>query len=129
MARPFSIPNRPYTSEVATLWYRAPEILLGSIEYSTPIDLWSVGVIFVELVTKQPLFPGDSEVDQLYRIFRICGTPNEERWPGVTDLKKYKSSFPNWSRMPLNEVVSNLDLDVAGLDLLDVTKKIINRDY
>ena len=70
LARAFSIPNRPYTEEVATLWYRAPEILLGSIEYSTPIDIWSVGVIFVEMVTKMPLFMGDSQIDQLYRIFR-----------------------------------------------------------
>ena len=70
LARAFAIPARPYTHEVVTLWYRAPEILLGSIEYSTPIDIWSIGCIFVELVTKQPLFTGDSEIDQLYRIFR-----------------------------------------------------------
>lgn len=120
MARPFSIPNRPYTQEVATLWYRAPEILLGSIEYSTPIDIWSVGVIFVEIVTKNPLFTGDSEIDQLYRIFRICGTPNEENWPGVTQLKNYKQSFPNWIASPLKGVISNLNLDAAGIDLLQV---------
>ena len=71
LARAFAIPARPYTHEVVTLWYRAPEILLGSIEYSTPIDIWSIGCIFVELVTKQPLFTGDSEIDQLYRIFRL----------------------------------------------------------
>jgi serine/threonine protein kinase len=103
---------------VATLWYRAPEILLGSIEYSTPIDVWSVGVIFVELVTKNPLFTGDSEIDQLYRIFRICGTPNEDNWPGVTQLKNYKQSFPNWIAAPLKNVIHNLTLDAAGIDLL-----------
>ena len=70
LARAFAVPIRPYTHEVVTLWYRAPEILLGSIEYSTPVDIWSVGCIFVELVTKNPLFPGDSEIDVLYRIFR-----------------------------------------------------------
>ena len=120
LARPFSIPNRPYTQEVATLWYRAPEILLGSIEYSTPIDIWSVGVIFVEIVTKAPPFTGDSEIDQLYRIFRICGTPNEEIWPGVTQLKNYRNSFPNWIASPLKSVISNLNLDAAGIDLLQV---------
>lgn len=119
LARAFSIPNRPYTEEVATLWYRAPEILLGSIEYSTPIDIWSVGVIFVEMVTRMPLFMGDSPIDQLYRIFRILGTPNEEVWPGVTQLKKYKQSFPNWLPGPLTSVIPMLNLDVAGLDLLN----------
>jgi cyclin-dependent kinase 2 len=57
------MPIRPYTSDVVTLWYRAPELLLGSTEYSTPIDIWSIGCIFAEMVTKRPLFPGDSEVD------------------------------------------------------------------
>lgn len=55
---------------MVTLWYRAPELLLGSQYYSTPVDLWSVGCIFSEMVTKRPLFPGDSEIDQLFRIFR-----------------------------------------------------------
>ena len=70
LARAFSVPIRPYTHEVVTLWYRAPELLLGSIEYSTPVDVWSIGCIFVEMATKKPLFPGDSEIDVLYRIFR-----------------------------------------------------------
>jgi len=70
LARVFSIPIRPYTHEVVTLWYRAPEILLGSAEYSTPVDIWSAGCIFAELFNKQPLFMGDSEIDQLYKIFR-----------------------------------------------------------
>lgn len=71
LARTFTIPIRPYTHEVVTLWYRAPEILLGSIEYSTSIDIWSIGCIFAEMVTKIPLFAGDSEIDQLFRIFRF----------------------------------------------------------
>ena len=58
----YSIPIEPYTHEVVTLWYRAPEILLGSVEYSTPIDIWSIGCIFVELITKRALFDGDSEI-------------------------------------------------------------------
>lgn len=56
--------------QVVTLWYRAPEVLLGSPRYSTPIDVWSTGTIFAELATKKPLFHGDSEIDQLFRIFR-----------------------------------------------------------
>lgn len=56
--------------QVVTLWYRAPEVLLGSARYSCPIDVWSIGCIMAEMVTKKPLFQGDSEIDQLYRIFR-----------------------------------------------------------
>lgn len=63
LARAFGIPIRPYTKEVVTLWYRAPELLLGATEYSTPVDLWSVGCIFVEIISKRALFDGDSEQD------------------------------------------------------------------
>jgi len=66
------------------MWYRPPEILLGATEYSTAVDIWSVGTIFVEMITKKPLFMGDSEFDQIFRIFRILGTPNETMWPNVT---------------------------------------------
>jgi serine/threonine protein kinase len=59
--------------QVVTLWYRAPEILLGSQFYSTSVDVWSLGCILVEMVTRKPLFPGDSEIDQLFRIFRTLG--------------------------------------------------------
>ena len=118
LSRIFTMPIRPYTSDVVTLWYRAPELLLGSSEYSTPIDIWSIGCIFAEMVTKRPLFPGDSEVDQLYRIFRVLGTPNEEIWPGVTSFKDYKMTFPNWRPQPLEKSIANLKLDIAGMDLL-----------
>lgn len=57
--------------QVVTLWYRAPEILLGSRQYSTPVDMWSVGCIFAEMVNQKPLFPGDSEIDELFKIFRF----------------------------------------------------------
>ena len=70
LARAFSIPIRPYTKEVLTLWYRAPEILLGSVEYSTPVDIWSIGCIFAELYLKRPLFQGEYEMDQVMKIFR-----------------------------------------------------------
>lgn len=70
LARAFGIPLRTYTHEVVTLWYRAPEVLLGSRHYSTAIDMWSVGCIFAEMAMKSPLFPGDSEIDEIFRIFR-----------------------------------------------------------
>ncbi|RYR64368.1 hypothetical protein Ahy_A03g010488 isoform A [Arachis hypogaea] len=116
---------------VVTLWYRAPEILLGSHHYSTPVDVWSVGCIFAEMVNQRPLFPGDSEIDELFKIFRILGTPNEDTWPGVTSLPDFKSAFPKWAPKDLATVVPTLE--PAGLDLLssmlrlDPSKRITAR--
>eukprot|EP00123_Amoebidium_parasiticum_P001422 comp12503_c0_seq1/m.7461 comp12503_c0_seq1/g.7461 ORF comp12503_c0_seq1/g.7461 comp12503_c0_seq1/m.7461 type:complete len:296 (-) comp12503_c0_seq1:468-1355(-) len=116
LARAFGIPLPQYTHEVLTLWYRAPEILLGGKKYSTPVDIWSVGCIFAELANRRPLFPGDSEIDQLFRVFKVLGTPNEETWPGVSELPDFNPSFPQNRPKPLNTIVSNLC--PAGYDLL-----------
>jgi cyclin-dependent kinase len=70
LARAFGVPLRTYTHEVVTLWYRAPEVLLGGRQYSTGVDMWSVGCIFAEMCTRKPLFPGDSEIDEIFKIFR-----------------------------------------------------------
>merc|ERR1719431_899890 len=67
LARAFGIPFRVQTHDIVTLWYRAPEILLGSPKYSCPIDIWSVGTLFAEMLKRRPLFPGDSKDDQLFR--------------------------------------------------------------
>ncbi|KAG8854549.1 Cyclin-dependent kinase catalytic subunit [Tulasnella sp. 330] len=120
LARAFGIPLRTYTHEVVTLWYRAPEVLLGSRHYSTAIDMWSVGCIMAEMIMKgSSLFPGDSEIDQIFRIFRILGTPNEDSWPGVTALPDYKSTFPQWSPQDLRRIVEGIDEDAC--DLLEKT--------
>jgi len=116
LARAFGIPVRVYTHEVVTLWYRAPEILLGSPKYSTPIDIWSVGTILAEMITGKPIFSGDSEIDQLFKIFRVLGTPTEEEWPGVTKMPDYKPSFPQWKAMDLGAVVKGAP--PLALDLL-----------
>jgi len=120
LARAFGIPMRTYTHEVVTLWYRAPEVLLGSRHYSTAIDMWSVGCILAEMAMQgAPLFPGDSEIDQIFKIFRIMGTPNEEVWPSVSSLPDYKPTFPQWSRQDIARIVSTLD--EAGIDMLKRT--------
>lgn len=116
LARAFGVPLRSYTHEVVTLWYRAPEILLGSRQYSTGIDMWSVGCIFAEMITRKPLFPGDSEIDEIFKIFRVLGTANEESWPGVTTLPNYKSTFPQWARRDIERHVPGID--EYGADLL-----------
>eukprot|EP00093_Oithona_nana_P007721 07721.XXX_53507_55065_1 [CDS] Oithona nana genome sequencing. len=118
LARAFGIPVRVYTHEVVTLWYRAPEILLGSTKYSCPVDIWSIGCIFAEMANKRPLFQGDSEIDQLFRIFRVLKTPTDEMWPGVSQLPDYKVHFPVWTSKCLDEQLDG-HLDANGLDLLD----------
>jgi len=116
LARAFGVPLRAYTHEIVTLWYRAPEVLLGIKTYSTGVDMWSIGCIFAEMVLGHPLFPGDSEIDELFRIFRILGTPTEQTWPGVSQLADYKPSFPCWQPTDFNKLFPNLE--PSGIDLL-----------
>jgi cyclin-dependent kinase len=75
LARAFSIPLRPFTHEVVTIWYRAPELLLGAKEYSIEVDMWSIGCIFFELVNMYPLFNGQTDMEMINKIFLILGTP------------------------------------------------------
>ncbi|KAK6367409.1 hypothetical protein LTS17_010335 [Exophiala oligosperma] len=86
------------TQLVVTLWYRAPELLLGAEEYDFEIDVWSVGCIFAELLTREPLFQGQTEVDQLSKIFGLLGTPTNETWPGFRALPNAKALHPVLSR-------------------------------
>ncbi|CAD6905059.1 unnamed protein product [Tilletia laevis] len=86
LARMFGDPLSNMTSLVVTLWYRAPELLLGAKEYNTAIDMWSVGCIFGELMLKEPMFTGKNEADQVVKIFKLLGQPTEESWPGYSKL-------------------------------------------
>ena len=122
LARTFGVPTRAYTHEVVTLWYRAPEILLGITNYQMPIDVWSMGCIFAEMVNGAPLFPGDSEIDELFRIFRILGTPTTTTWPGVEKLVDYKPTFPRWIPKPKNNVLKN-NMSKEAMDFFYVSKK------
>ncbi|XP_059472867.1 cyclin-dependent kinase 11B [Neocloeon triangulifer] len=119
LAREYGSPLKAYTPIVVTLWYRAPELLLGVKEYSTPIDVWSVGCIFAELLLMEALFPGKSEIDQLNKIFKALGTPNEKIWPGYKKL-------PNVQKMTFAEYpISHLrtrfatSLTEYGFDLMN----------
>jgi len=94
LARKFADPLRPYTNMVVTMWYRAPELLLGAKVYTTGIDMWSVGCIFAELLLREPLFTGKNEQDQIDRIFKLLGYPKEtlaDKWPM---LKRLMKDFP-----------------------------------
>ncbi|XWS21953.1 hypothetical protein CRYUN_Cryun30bG0102200 [Craigia yunnanensis] len=84
--------KQPLTSRVVTLWYRAPELLLGATEYGVAIDLWSCGCILAELFAGKPIMPGRTEVEQMHKIFKLCGSPSEEYWkktklPHATSFK------------------------------------------
>lgn len=99
-------------------------MLLGSKHYSTAVDIWAIGCIFAEMATQTPLFPGDSEIDQLFKIFRVLGTPKEDTWPGVSQLPDWKSDFPNWTRQSFSKLLPELEMD--GVDLLNVNYLICN---
>jgi cell division cycle 2-like protein len=86
MARKYGDPLKPYSPVVVTLWYRAPELLLGSPIYSPAVDMWSAGCIFAELLTTKVLFPGEGELDQIKKIFSELGMPTEKRWKGYSKL-------------------------------------------
>ena len=99
-----------------TLWYRAPEVLLGTT-YATPVDIWSCGCILAELVTRKPLFPGHNESDQLSRILAVLGTPAEEDWPSDTDVMR--ENFAHHRPRDLGELVP--EIETEALDLLQVS--------
>jgi len=117
LARAFGIPVRSYSHEVVTLWYRAPDVLMGSRKYSTPIDIWSAGCIFAEMATGKPLFPGTNTSDQLLKIYKILGTATEKIWPSIIELPDYKPDLGIFPAQKITSIVTGLDED--GYDLLD----------
>jgi len=123
LSRYFSYVHQQFTHEVITLWYRGPEILLGTKLYSFAVDIWSLGCIAAEMATGAALFPGDSEIDTLFKIFRKLGTPTETSWPGVMNLPNFSTAFPFWKKAwPWSpNMVGEEALGNAGLDFLVYT--------
>ncbi|CAH2319967.1 cyclin-dependent kinase 11B isoform X1 [Pelobates cultripes] len=119
LAREYGSPLKSYTPIVVTLWYRAPELLLGAKEYSTAIDMWSVGCIFGELLTQKPLFPGKSDIDQINKIFKDLGTPSEKIWPGYNELPAVKKI--TFTEYPYNNLRKRFGalLSDQGFDLMN----------
>ena len=117
LARGYGIPTKNYTNEVVTLWYRPPDVLLGSKEYMTSVDIWSIGCIFAEMINGKALFQGTGDKDQVKKIFMKLGTPSLKTYPEL-DL------LPEWSTIEYDlyegEKLSSLcpKLDSSGLDLL-----------
>ena len=125
LARKYVSSNKSYTPVVVTLWYRAPEILLGCDKYTPAIDIWSVGCIFAELVLKEPLLRGQSETEQIGLIFQMLGTPNNTTWPGWKELKYARNiNFKNHigdklsERFPKTTSTGDALISDSGIDLL-----------
>ncbi|KAH6849991.1 kinase-like domain-containing protein [Chaetomium sp. MPI-CAGE-AT-0009] len=116
LARAFGIPVNTFSNEVVTLWYRAPDVLLGSRTYNTSIDIWSAGCIMAEMFSGRPLFPGTTNEDQIIRIFRIMGTPTERTWPGLSQFPEYKTTWQMYATQPLGSILPQIDH--LGIDLL-----------
>ncbi|KAK1365375.1 CDK-activating kinase 1AT [Heracleum sosnowskyi] len=115
----------PLTSCVGTRWFRAPELLYGSTSYGPEIDLWSLGCIFAELFSLEPLFPGTSDIDQLSRIFSVLGNLSEEVWPECSKLPDYQTILFNKIDNPigLEECLPN-----RSSDEILIVKKLLSFD-
>lgn len=117
LARAKSVPTKTFTHEVVTLWYRPPDVLLGSTEYDFSIDMWGVGCIFFEMAAGHTLFRGDSVKNQLKNIFDMLGTPNDQTWPGIESDGEFLSlKLPKKSASNLGLHAPRLD--PAGMELI-----------
>uniref|UniRef100_A0A5F8H2V8 Cyclin-dependent kinase 20 n=1 Tax=Monodelphis domestica TaxID=13616 RepID=A0A5F8H2V8_MONDO len=118
LARVFSHEgDRLYSHQVATRWYRAPELLYGARQYGEGVDLWAVGCILGELLNGSPLFPGENDIEQLCCVLRVLGTPSPKVWPEITELPDYnKISFKEQLPLPLDDVLP--DASPPALHLL-----------
>ncbi|XP_037061675.1 serine/threonine-protein kinase MAK isoform X1 [Peromyscus leucopus] len=106
----------PYTDYVSTRWYRAPEVLLRSSVYSSPIDVWAVGSIMAELYTFRPLFPGTSEVDEIFKICQVLGTPKKSDWPeGYQLASSMNFRFPQCIPINLKTLIPNASTEAIQL--------------
>ncbi|XP_046855952.1 cyclin-dependent kinase 7-like isoform X2 [Xenia sp. Carnegie-2017] len=120
LAKYYGSPSRIYTHQVVTRWYRSPELLFGARIYGTGVDIWAVGCILAELLLRVPFLPGESDLDQLSRIFQALGTPNEDSWPGLKSLPDYVE-FKEFPGTPLKDIFS-----AASDDLLDLLARLLD---
>ena len=119
LARSMTAPLRRYTHEVVTLWYRPPEILLGSTHYTSSVDVWSAGCLLVECITGTPPFNGNVEIEQLFKIFRVLGTPSPAAWPELESLPEWnEGTFPAWPRRSIRALIGDA-LPAEGVDLIE----------
>lgn len=116
--------NSILTPNVVTLWYRAPELLLGTTSYSFPVDYWSIGIVFCELLYHKPILPGDNEIDQIQKIFYFLGAPTVRIWPSVVDLPLVVENKVNLNYYQVKYQYNNIKLlfpsiSDEGFDLMN----------
>eukprot|EP00927_Polykrikos_kofoidii_P036685 TRINITY_DN30972_c0_g1_i2.p1 TRINITY_DN30972_c0_g1~~TRINITY_DN30972_c0_g1_i2.p1 ORF type:complete len:346 (-),score=45.05 TRINITY_DN30972_c0_g1_i2:182-1084(-) len=129
LARSFAVPLKPYTRDVVTLWYKAIEVLLGRNKYGPALDIWSLGCIFYEMLTGEVLFRGDSEIDTIFKMFRLLGTPTEEACPGVTSFKFFSSRYPQWRNTGLEHLRLTSGWRSLGDDGMDLLLSCLRYDF
>ncbi|KAL4227977.1 Cyclin-Dependent Kinase 7 [Mactra antiquata] len=122
LAKFFGSPNRIYTHQVVTRWYRCPELLFGARNYGTGVDIWAVGCILAELLLRIPFLPGDTDLDQLSKIFQCLGTPSKEDWPAMEFLPDFVQ-FKTCPGTPLKDIFI-----AASDDLLDILQGMLMMD-
>ena len=109
LGRVCSHPIETMSKEIETLWYRSPELLLGSRNYNQGVDSWSIGCIFYELVEGTALFQSESEIGQLFEIFKIIGTPHVKDWPEIVSMEDFKPNFPKFHPRPIQTKKLSVD--------------------
>ena len=120
-SRFYSIPITPMTpSKIGYLWYRAPELLMGTDMYDLGVDIWSCACVIVEMIKKVPLFQGDSDIDQLMQIFSLFGSPTEEDWPEYTSMPRYHDGLPQRTAKDFNQ-----EMGTSDPQLLDLLSKML----
>ncbi|XP_028051256.1 shaggy-related protein kinase theta-like [Camellia sinensis] len=111
------VPGEPNISYICSRYYRAPELIFGATEYTTAIDMWSTGCVLAELLLGQPLFPGESGVDQLVEIIKIWGTPTREEIRCM-NLNYTEFKFPQIKAHPWHKVFFNKRRPAEAVDLV-----------
>ncbi|MCP9266463.1 Cyclin-dependent kinase 1 [Dirofilaria immitis] len=124
LARQLELAQREYTSVVVTLWYRPPEILFGSSNYSMGVDIWSIGCIFAEMAMKTALFRGDSEIDQIFRIFSVLAAPKSDLYFGMQNLVNLAKLFPDYKEDKLQNILA----DYMDEDGIKIVRAMLNYD-
>eukprot|EP01062_Namystynia_karyoxenos_P034202 TRINITY_DN25076_c0_g1_i1.p1 TRINITY_DN25076_c0_g1~~TRINITY_DN25076_c0_g1_i1.p1 ORF type:complete len:480 (+),score=102.98 TRINITY_DN25076_c0_g1_i1:137-1576(+) len=125
LARLFNYPPEPLTREVITLWYRAPEIMLGLVTYTPAVDLWSVGCIIGEMINRVALFRGDCEVGTYVKICELLGSPQPQGpWALLTHCPDWQDGFPNFKGYDIGRWIHTRDAD-----LLDLVRELLNMDF
>lgn len=119
LAKNYGSPNKVYSHQVVTRWYRAPELIFGAKIYSTGIDIWAVGCILAELLLRVPFLPGETDLDQLNQIFKVLGSPSEEDWPHVSTLPHFVQ-FKPMPAIPFRDIFT-----ASSDDLIEVLEKML----